>query len=148
MKSSSAGSIKKAIGTVDRCLSELDIKRRRLNFKLIDRETGEEIEIGSRRHTIRRRDTFRSSAYITGFDPPSLERAEGCVHYQAQNDDKGATANPSFFEAIIVEDDPEKIRRARLEFIETREWQTFWGIFGPLDEKPSTVALVTYWQGG
>ena len=29
-KSSSAGSMKKAIGTLDRCLSELDIKSRRL----------------------------------------------------------------------------------------------------------------------
>jgi hypothetical protein len=97
---------------------------------LIDRETGEEIAINSRRHTIRRGDVLRSWAYVTGFDPPSLQRAEGCVHYQ-DADGREATANPSFFEATIIENDPEKIRRARLEFIEAREWEAFWRIFEP-----------------
>jgi hypothetical protein len=103
-------------------------------FVLIDPETGEKIEIGSRRHTIRRADHDyfgnRSSAYIIGFDPPSVERAQGCVRYVIPSDDREATASPSFFEAIIVEDDPAKIRQARREFTEAREWQALWNIIG------------------
>jgi hypothetical protein len=106
------------------------------SFMLIDPETGEEIETGSRRHTIRRSDVFKSSAYVTGFDPPSPERPQGCVHYRDPNSDSEATANPSFFEALIIEDDPEKIRRARLQFAEAREWSTFWGIWQGQDVSP------------
>lgn len=100
-------------------------------FVLIDAVTGEKIEVGSQHRTIRRadHDCFgnRSSAFITGFDPPSPQRVQGCVHYRRDALGVEATANPSFFEAIIIKNDPEKIRNV----IEAREWEAFWQIIDP-----------------
>lgn len=90
---------------------------------ILDPATGETIPIGARRGTIRRADTFRSWGRITGFDPPSTKHPMGRIRYSLP-DGGEAAANPSFFEAAIVEADPAAIRSA----VETHEWRSFWSV--------------------
>jgi len=78
-------------------------------FKLIDQKTGAEIEFELPRKTIRSGVGNKSWCYVTGFDPPSRERAQGRVRYKDPRDDSEHTANPSFFEAKIVEIEPAKV---------------------------------------